>query len=45
MQVLQDVKRIKFNYFNSRDVVRHQLVQHIIDAYDSHEEQETPDNK
>jgi phosphate starvation-inducible protein PhoH and related proteins len=45
MQVLQDVKRIKFNYFNSRDVVRHPLVQHIIDAYDRHEEQETPDNK
>ena len=42
MHVLQDVKRIKFNYFNSRDVVRHPLVQHIIDAYDRHDE---PDNK
>ncbi len=38
MQVLKDVKRIKFNYFNSRDVVRHPLVQHIIDAYDRHDD-------
>lgn len=42
MHVLKDVKRIKFNYFNSRDVVRHPLVQHIIDAYDRHDE---PDSK
>ena len=34
MQILKDVERIKFNYFNSKDVVRHPLVQHIIDAYD-----------
>ena len=45
MHVLKDVKRIKFNYFNSRDVVRHPLVQHIIDAYDRHDEQDVPDNK
>ena len=45
MHVLKDVKRIKFNYFNSRDVVRHPLVQHIIDAYDRHDEQDKPDNK
>ncbi len=44
MHVLKDVKRIKFNYFNSRDVVRHPLVQHIIDAYDRHDEQEKPEN-
>ena len=36
INVLGDVKRIKFNYFNSKDVVRHPLVQHIIDAYDKH---------
>ena len=34
--VLKDVKRIKFNYFNSRDVVRHPLVQHIIEAYEGY---------
>lgn len=43
MQVLKDVKRIKFNYFNSRDVVRHSLVQHIIDAYDRHDDQNKTD--
>ncbi len=42
MHVLADVKRIKFNYFDSKDVVRHPLVQHIIDAYDRHDK---PDNK
>ncbi len=42
MHVLKDIKRVRFNYFNSRDVVRHPLVQHIIDAYDRHETQETP---
>ena len=36
MQVLKDVKKIKFNHFTSKDVVRHPLVQHIIDAYDRH---------
>ncbi|MDW3094165.1 MAG: PhoH family protein [Gammaproteobacteria bacterium] len=45
MHVLKDVKRIKFNYFNSRDVVRHPLVQHIIDAYDRDDEQDKPDGK
>ena len=45
MHVLKDVKRIKFNYFNSRDVVRHPLVQHIIDAYDQHDDQEKSDTK
>jgi len=45
MHVLKDVKRIKFNYFNSRDVVRHPLVQHIIDAYDHHDTQEKPDHE
>ena len=43
MHVLKDVKRIKFNYFNSRDVVRHPLVQHIIDAYDQHDDHEKPE--
>ena len=42
MQVLKDVERIKFNYFNSRDVVRHPLVQHIIEAYESYDDSENP---
>lgn len=45
MHVLKDVKRIKFNYFNSRDVVRHPLVQHIIDAYDRDDERDKPNEK
>lgn len=43
MHVLKDVKRIKFNYFDSRDVVRHPLVQHIIDAYDRHDDETNSD--
>tara|TARA_X000000950_G_C13891514_1_gene651050 strand:- start:248 stop:1234 length:987 start_codon:yes stop_codon:yes gene_type:complete len=38
MHILKDVDKIKFNYFDSKDVVRHPLVQHIIDAYDQSEE-------
>lgn len=36
MSILDNIDTIKFNYFNSKDVVRHPLVQHIIDAYDQH---------
>lgn len=42
MHVLKDVKKIKFNYFTSKDVVRHPLVQHIIDAYDRHSGEKKP---
>ncbi len=38
MHILKDVDKIKFNYFDSKDVVRHPLVQHIIDAYDQSDE-------
>jgi phosphate starvation-inducible PhoH-like protein len=34
MHVLKDVKGISFTHFLSRDVVRHPLVQRIVDAYD-----------
>ncbi|HEC28374.1 MAG TPA: PhoH family protein [Gammaproteobacteria bacterium] len=33
-QVLKDVEGISFNFFTSRDVVRHALVQRIVNAYD-----------
>jgi phosphate starvation-inducible PhoH-like protein len=36
-QVLKDVEEISFTSFVSRDVVRHPVVQCIVDAYDSHE--------
>jgi phosphate starvation-inducible PhoH-like protein len=34
---LQDVEGIKFIHFDERDVVRHELVQRIVGAYDRHE--------
>jgi len=34
MHVLKDVKGISFTYFQSCDVVRHPLVQSIVDAYE-----------
>ena len=37
ISILEDVPGISFNYFTAKDVVRHPLVQRIIDAYDKHE--------
>ena len=36
-EVLKDVKGIGFTHFQSKDVVRHPLVQRIVEAYDSHD--------
>ncbi len=38
-KVLKDIKEISFTYFNSTDVVRHRLVQKIVEAYDAHDQQ------
>jgi len=35
IEVLDNVKGLSFSWFQSKDVVRHNLVQKIIDAYDS----------
>ena len=35
IRVLENVEGISFTYFQSRDVVRHPLVQKIVDAYES----------
>jgi phosphate starvation-inducible PhoH-like protein len=35
--VLKKVKGISFTWFNSSDVVRHPIVQRIVDAYDEHD--------
>lgn len=40
--VLAGVEGIGFTYFGSKDVVRHPLVQRIVEAYDSHEDRATP---
>ncbi|MFZ5724646.1 MAG: PhoH family protein [Pseudomonadota bacterium] len=37
INVLKDVKGIAFTHFESRDVVRHTLVQRIVEAYDRHD--------
>jgi phosphate starvation-inducible protein PhoH and related proteins len=36
MKVLKEVEAIKFNHFNSKDVVRHPLVHMIINAYEQY---------
>ena len=33
-KILKEIKEIRFVYFTSKDVVRHNLVQKIVDAYD-----------
>ena len=35
-KILKNIKGISFTHFQSKDVVRHPLVQKIIDAYDKH---------
>ena len=37
IEVLKDVESIKFTKFSARDVVRHSLVQEIVEAYDNFE--------
>lgn len=37
IDILQGVKEIRFAFFESKDVVRHSLVQRIVDLYEQHE--------
>ena len=37
--VLKDVKGVAFTYFTPKDVVRHQLVQRIVRAYEASEQE------
>lgn len=37
IEVLKDIKGISFNFFQSKDVVRHPMVARILDAYEEHE--------
>ena len=36
VEILEGVKGISFNWFSGRDVVRHKLVQRIVEAYEHH---------
>ncbi len=38
IEVLQDIKGISFNFFQSKDVVRHPVVARVVDAYDGYEQ-------
>ena len=40
--VLRHVRGINFTWFNSGDVVRHPIVQRIVDAYDAYDRQNIP---
>ena len=37
IDVLRDVESVSFDFFTARDVVRHALVQRIVEAYDRHD--------
>ena len=37
LEVLKDVPGISFTHFTPKDVVRHPLVQRIVEAYERHE--------
>jgi phosphate starvation-inducible PhoH-like protein len=40
-KILEGVDGISFTHFNSRDVVRHPLVQRVVEAYEKFEQEET----
>ena len=39
IEVLQNINGISFNFFQSKDVVRHPVVARVVDAYESHEQE------
>lgn len=38
IDILKDIKQISFTFFASRDVVRHSVVQKIVEAYEAHDD-------
>lgn len=38
IEVLEDISGVSFNFFQSKDVVRHPVVARIVEAYDAHEQ-------
>jgi len=40
LSVLKDVEGISYTFFNTKDVVRHPLVQRIVTAYENYEQQQ-----
>ncbi len=45
IEVLKDVDGISFSFFSAHDVVRHRLVQRVIQAYDAHSSSERNNSK
>ena len=45
INILQGVKEIRFAFFESKDVVRHTLVQKIVDLYEQHENKPESNHK
>ena len=45
IEVLDGIEGIGFTYFNAKDVVRHTLVQRIVEAYDNFEKDQQPHGK
>jgi phosphate starvation-inducible PhoH-like protein len=43
LRILSEVKGVSFTYFSARDVVRHPMVQHIVEAYDKASKEEDDD--
>ena len=43
-EVLRQVEGISFTFFNARDVVRHTLVQKVVQAYDQHDREQGRDH-
>jgi phosphate starvation-inducible PhoH-like protein len=43
VEILADVEGISFTFFNARDVVRHPLVQRVVQAYDVHDQRQERD--
>ncbi len=41
IDILKDTPGISFTFFNAKDVVRHAVVQRVLEAYDAHEERRT----
>ena len=44
LKVLEGIQDISFTYFQSKDVVRHPLVQKIVDAYDAQDQPDVSDD-
>jgi phosphate starvation-inducible PhoH-like protein len=45
VEVLQDINGISFNFFQSKDVVRHPVVARVVDAYDNHDQKVNRENQ